>query len=247
MVGTIRKKYIKLVFACVLVSSAVFAGNDEELFLRGNKYYAQKDYDKAFHAYDMMSVKGRAVLYNMGNCLFYKEDYPRALVYWSRAQEGATSHEYNLIMRNKDYVLKKLGKQKEQSIWHSVKELSQLPILYISLFFLQLLFLICWWFFIFVMRTKQTGIKKVVQSCVCFFISISAMALGIHYMQQNTSQAIVVKKESTLFAGPDKSFHVLSPVMYADCATVKETREGWYKIQYADMIGWVEADVIQII
>jgi len=232
---------------CVFVMSAAFAGSDEEFFLRGNKYYAQKDYDNAFHAYDMMSKKGRAVLYNMGNCLFYKEDYSRALVYWSRAQVGATPHEYDLIMRNKDHALKKIGKQKEQSLWHNAIERAQSPLLYVSLFFLQLFFLMCWWFFIFVMRKKQTGIRKIAQNCVCLVISIFAVVLGTHYMQHNTNQAIVVKKESMLFAGPDKSFHVLSPVVYADCARVKETREGWYKIQYADMIGWVEADVIQII
>jgi hypothetical protein len=47
--------------------------------------------------------------------------------------------------------------------------------------------------------------------------------------------------------GPDKGLQALSPVLYAHNVTIQEKREGWYKIQYADMIGWVEADVVQII
>ena len=70
--------------------------------------------------------------------------------------------------------------------------------------------------------------------------------LGVYSLKNSPNQALVVK-QATLFAGPDKSFHVLSPVAYAENVTVKQAREGWYKIQYTDMIGWVEADVIQII
>jgi len=247
MVETLRKNVIKSLFVSICIASALSAGGDEELFLRGNKYYAQKDYDNALHTYDMISKKGRAVFYNMGNCFFRKEDYSRALVCWSRAEIGATPHEYNVIKRNKSLVLKKLGKHKEQSLWYKVFESLYVIMPYISLLLLQLLFLVCWWFFIFVMCKKQTGIRKVARSVVCVFIVFFATMLGVRYTQEKDNQAIVIKKEAMLFAGPDKSFHQLSPIAYADSARVKEAREGWYKIQYAYMIGWVEADVIQII
>jgi hypothetical protein len=59
--------------------------------------------------------------------------------------------------------------------------------------------------------------------------------------------AIVVKKDALMFSGPHKEFHTLLPIAYAQEVIVKESREGWHKIRYADIIGWVEADVIQII
>jgi tetratricopeptide (TPR) repeat protein len=89
MVRTIRKKYIIIFFIWTVTFASIFAGQAEELFLRGNKYYAEKDYNNALETYDMIDQKGCAVLYNMGNCYYRQENYPYALVYWARAEIGA--------------------------------------------------------------------------------------------------------------------------------------------------------------
>src|SRR5579872_1125457 len=106
MVRTIRKSSIIFCFFSIFS----FAGTDEELFLRANKMYETHEYDKALSLYDMISSKGRAVLYNMGNCYFYKNDYSHALACWMQAEKGACAQEYTAIQQNKKYVLQKLGK-----------------------------------------------------------------------------------------------------------------------------------------
>lgn len=258
---TIRKNYMKkykyVVCIGLLVSGLLLAirqdeqkrgRGDEELFLRGNKYYAEEKYDEALACYGEMHKKGRAVLYNMGNCLFNKEDYSGALVYWSRAQENSTTSEYNLIMRNKDLAFEKLGRKKELSWWNALIVFlrSQLPS--VSLLFLQLIFLACWLLFIMVVYwQKPMRFKRIFKAFLSLYITITGILLMHCYEHSNAIAAIIVKKDAHLFTGPDKGFHAISPVLYADDVRVKETREGWHKIQYADMIGWVEADVIQII
>lgn len=235
---------------CVIsffIVGSLFATSDEEFFLRGNKHYAAKEYDDAFTAYDMISKKGRAVLYNMGNCLFYQSDYPRAIVFWSRAQAGATVDEYNVIMRNKEIALSKLGKQKEKSWWYVIMQWLRAQLSRVSLLFLQLFFLIFFWIYIFIIRKNQTGSKKRAQYIFYMSMFLLLFPVAEYYKKQNLPCAVVVKKDAKLLAGPDKSFQVLFPVEYADFGWVKETREGWHKIQYAGMIGWVETDVIQII
>ena len=246
MVRTIREKYIILFFIGMFSVLGIFA-SEEELFLRANKYYVEKDYENALKTYDMINKKGSAVLYNMGNCYFHQQNYPYALVYWSRAEAGAHSDEYNRIQHNKKRALCALGKQKEQSWWQYTIEFLQSKLPDVSLFVLQLFFLLCWSFFIVGMRKKQTRRKKIVHNIASLCVVIFAVILGVHYTHDDIQSAIVVKKDAQLFSGPNKSFHVLSPVAYADGAAVKEARAGWYKIQYADMIGWVESDVIQII
>lgn len=245
MVGPFRKNYVAILL--MLIVGGMFAGSDEEFFLRGNKYYEQKDYDNAFRSYDMMSKKGRAVLYNMGNTCFYQGDYAQALVYWSRAEVGATSQEYNAIARNKAHVFSIMGKQEDQSLQYRLTKRLDEILPYVSLFFLQLFFLLCWYIFALLMRNKQMKIKKMVLSALLFFMVISGGVLGVHYTHHATQSGIVVKKEAQLFTAPDKNFHPLCPVVYAHDVVVKEKREGWYKIRYTDMIGWVEADVVQII
>ena len=242
-----RKNYIISFFLCLLTVAAVVAGNDEELFLRGNKQYAQKNYDSAFRSYDMMSKKGRAVLYNMGNCCFYQGDHACALVYWSRAESGATPQEYAIIAQNKKHVFGLLGKQAQGSVGSTIIKFLHDVLPYVSLFFLQLFFLMCWYLFIFSARKKEMKVKKVILSCMSLLMGISGAVLSVHYTKQSVDSAIVVKKEAQLFVGPDKGLHALAPIAYANTVTVKEMREGWYKVRYADMIGWVESDVIQII
>ena len=242
-----RKNYIISFFVCTLTVVVLFAGNDEELFLRGNTQYKHKDYDNAFRSYDMMSKKGRAALYNMGNCRFQQGDYAQAFVYWSRAEGGATPQEYSVIARNKEHVLSIIGKQEDQSLSHRIMKILHDVLPYVSLFFLQLFFLLCWYLFIFSARTQQMKTKKIVLSGLCLLIAISGAVLRVHYIKQSIQNGIVIKKEAQLFVGPDKGLHVLTPIVYANTVAVKEIRDGWYKVRYADMIGWVEADVIQII
>ena len=110
MARSFRKNHIIVFLIMVLAVTTANTQNDEEFFLRGNKFYEQKDYDNALSSYDMMSKKGRAVFYNMGNCYFHKDDYAQALVYWSRAENGATRQEHSAIERNKRRVLEIMGK-----------------------------------------------------------------------------------------------------------------------------------------
>lgn len=247
MVRIFRKKYITFLFLQFFAVLGIFAGEGQELFLRANKYYGEKDYDNALKTYDMIREKGSAVLYNMGNCYYNKHEYAYALVYWSRAEADASSDEYKAIQHNKERAFAALGRQKKQAWWWHMVEFLQSPLSDVSLFVLQLFFLLCWSFFIVTVRKKQTGYKKIVRGFLSFCIVICALSLSVHYAQDAIHSAIVVKKDAQLFSGPDKSFHILAPIAYADCAAVKETRAGWHKIQYADMIGWVESDVIQVI
>src|SRR5438876_682733 len=143
----IRKASI--VFYCVTfvvtISFIAFAGNDEECFLRGNKLYESGNYDKALDAYQMIDSKGRAVLYNMGNCYYKKGDYSRALVFWSRAERRATAQEIAHIEQNKQHVFAKIGIHQADGWddWLLSFFFSLIP--YFSLLSLQLVFLMCWY------------------------------------------------------------------------------------------------------
>jgi tetratricopeptide (TPR) repeat protein len=247
MARSFRKNYIRFFFFCVFVFIKTNTGNDEEFFLRGNKSYAQKNYDDAFNSYELISKKGSAVYYNMGNCCFQKGDYAQALVYWSRAQVGATSQEYASIVRNKEYVMHLLDKESAVSTQQKIFSFLQSLLPYISLLILQILFLLCWYLCLFLMGKQQIRLKRMILSSLSIAMIFCGSLLKIHYMQKEAQGGIVVKKDGQLLVGPDKGFQTLCPLMYAHNVAVKEKRDGWYKIQYADMIGWVEADMVQII
>ncbi len=229
---------------CMFIVVGITAGNDEEFFLRGNKYYAQKDYKKSLDAYNSMDKKGRAVLYNMGNCSFYLEDYSYALVYWNRAQVGATPHEYYLIERSKKEVLRKMG-YADSSWWSATISFVSAYALSVSVLCVQLiLLLLCWLFICMLSFWKHTRMKNIARGCMSIMAMWYITILSLHHYQRN--RAIVVQ-EAQLMAGPDKSFNILAPLSYAQNVRVKESRKDWHKIKYGTMIGWVKADAIQII
>jgi tetratricopeptide (TPR) repeat protein len=246
MVRPFRKNYIILFIVAVCVFTKTYTGN-QEFFLRGNKQYAQKNYDDAFAAYEMVSKKGSAVYYNMGNCCFQKGDYAQALVYWSRAEVGATAAEYAAILRNKEHVAHLLDKDSTRSAQQKIFSFLQNFLPYMSLLILQFLFLLCWYLCLFLMGKQQIRLKRMILSSLSIAMIFCGSLLKVYYIQQDQQGGIVVKKDAQLLVGPDKGFQALCPLVYARNVAIKEKRDGWYKIQYADMIGWVEADMVQII
>lgn len=241
------KNYIRLFFMCLCIVSTVSMPNNEEFFLQGNKYFEEKDYEKAFVAYSMIDKKGAAVLYNMGNCLFHLDDYVQALVYWLRAEKYASGEQYNNILRNKGLAFLKLGKQKKQCWWQQNTNfiVTQLP--FFSYLFLQLLFLLCWWIFLWELHRKKKRLASILFSVLGLCMIIVLTVYNRSYGEKENKGGLVVKKDAHIFAGPHKDFQIISSVEYADYVCIKEARIGWYKIEYDCTIGWVEENVIQVI
>jgi tetratricopeptide (TPR) repeat protein len=210
------------------------AGNDEELFLRANKLYETQGYEQALSLYIMMSQKGRAVLYNMGNCYFQKKDYAQALAYWMKAENGATAEEKAMIQQNKNYVLQKLGKKINGPFD---------PI--VSILILQVLFCVAWGMLLFLYYRGRLKAMRTIMLLSSLFATTALLLL--QQKKQSTQSGFVIQEQAHVFSGPDTGFDTIASVQYADYVTVKEIRQGWYKIRYSDNIGWVEADAIHVI
>jgi len=238
---SIRRSCIIIIF----FSFVMFAGNNEELFLRANKLYEAGEYDNALLSYESISQKGRAVFYNMGNCYFHKNDYPLAFVYWMRAEKDATAQEYAMIQYNKNYVLQKIGKNKDDTWLDKIKQLFESINLYMSIFSLQILIFLLWGLFLFLYH--YGSLKRIRIFLVTSFLFIFTTMLFLHYEKNSISYGIITEQQAHLFSGPDKGLDIIGFVKYADHVIIKEVREGWYKIRYSDNSGWVEAEAIQIV
>ncbi len=240
MVKAIRNSCIIFSF----ISLYLCAGNEEELFLRANKLYVSQEYDEALSLYEKMPRKGHAVLYNMGNCYFYKDDYPSALVYWERAQRGATSREYAAIYQNKKYVLEQLN-LKNTDFYLTLIDTLDCINAYISLYGLQLLLFVLWYlFFIAYYRGRLKSSLLFFLLSLLLFVSFILM---LYDVEKATVHGIISKKNILLYTGPNKGFDTVGSARYADRVIVREAREGWCKVKDSDKIGWVEADAIKII
>ena len=241
---SIRKDIlVEFVFFC-LFDIFLLAGSQEELFLRANKYYEQRDFDKALTTYQSIENKGRAVWHNMGNCCYHLADYPQTLVCWKRACNGATYDECCALTDNEALLAQTLGKSTRHSWWYNWYRFIANRVAGFSLFVLQLLFLFVWYLLFFLMRKQR---KKIIVKSIFALSLLMGLCVGVKYREMSASIAIVQHENVPVFAGPDKDYHVLANLDVTDQVIVQEERPGWYKIRYQSGIGWVVAEAIQVV
>ena len=231
-----------MIVLCFFVQ--LYAGNDEELFLSGNKLYEQGQYDKALASYDAITKKGRAVLYNMGNCYYHKGDCAQACVYWARAQQGATGQEIKQIAQCRQHIMQKCSKPYETSLVERLHYYVRTMVPYASLFFMQIFFLLLWCLFVCFVYHKGRSYKLITG---LFFICILVVStiLFVRVIKQCTPCGVITKDKTALFVGPNDSFHTNGLLSVPDHVEIQEEREGWYKVRYCDTIGWIKAESVQ--
>lgn len=238
------RKFFLIPFAFCAVSFFSFAGNDEELFLRGNNHYHEGEYDKALALYERINNKGRAVLYNMANCFYYKKEYAQALVYWGRAEQGASRHERNNIVCNREQLLKVAGKYVPETTIQTIYTYVCAPAYAVSFVFLQVLFLWLWYMLFFMLyQRKKKGIGAGVFVCLVYV----GILLHVHYKEAATVTGVVAQEKVPLYAGPDENFHIITIIPFVEFVAISDQREGWYKVRHGDSVGWIRADVIQVV
>lgn len=239
-----RKYHVIFIFSLFFLPTFfLHADTDQQLFVRGNRCYAEKKYVEALAHYEAIQAKGPAVFFNMGNSYCCKGDYSQALMYWQRAERGASYKEFLSIAHNKELILKKMGKAVSDNVFTAINKHVMAMVCPHSLYVLQVIILLVWYIFVIVyFRAKRRLYKQM------FFIVVLFLSYGvlIKYTSSSVARGIVIK-QAPIFVGPNKNFHTITSLACADGVEIKEKKEGWYKIRYTDAIGWVEADAIEVI
>lgn len=235
-----------IILICLVVPLFLKAQNVQELFLRGNKAYKQKQWQEAFDLYHSIEKKGRAVWYNMGNSLYRLNDYAHAIVCWKRSIYGSSLSELFDISKNITLAHKKLEKPMQGGFLMMTEQWSHvLPVLPI-----QLLFLLCWnlfWFIgIGIIQCKKRFFYFLVIGLAVLMIPLGNVLLEKYYIQRDI-KGIVVTKESPLLAGPHMGYHVVGTVSLADELLVCEKRSGWCKVSGHQGYGWIQSSNLEII
>ena len=82
-------KKMLLFLGIILCGMSLRAENFEEIFLRANEAYHEKEFQKALSLYDTIYPKSSVVYYNMGNCWYRLGNNLEALLCWRKAEHNA--------------------------------------------------------------------------------------------------------------------------------------------------------------
>ncbi len=234
--------FVSLISAVSIVNCTY----NQELFLRANKQYKEREYEKALQIYTSIPDKSTAVLYNSGNCLYHLGKYVEALVVFKRAQRGATTTQRKAIEYNIEQTLDALDiSRTPASYTQRLYEYVNHAVAPILLLWLQILFL----FFLYgtvlcmfrMRRSRKYCIGVFLFGCLTF---MSGAALGIKYNDVSYAHGIVIQKQGSVFVGPDKKYDASGTVMLADELIILEKRAEWYKVKKGKSIGWIPAEFI---
>ena len=214
----------------------------EETFLQANRCYQNKEYKDSLNLYSSIECKGCATWQNMGNCSFKMNNHINALLYWKRAEKDASSAQLQDIRKNIVTVNEILGREPErESFWKFIKDILSR----FSMFFFQLMFLFMWFLFFLSIWFFKNSKRKL----AALFLPINMIfgsAIVIKY-QLNLYPSALVIKSASVFAGPDKHYHVINKVKLADQIIVLKQRDKWCRVKNKSLSGWILADTIEVI
>jgi len=233
-----------ILFFIIFLGITCVASKQEEMFLTANNLYKNKEYKKALDLYKKIEKPGPVTYYNMGNCEYNMGNYVSAIVAWSRAKKGSSWSKRQDINYNIIIAHDKLGSSYEVTFWQEIKEF----VCSYSLFFWQVLFLLFWFlFFAFLMFLKKEQNLRM----LWLFLALSggfifAGTLLIKYQSIQYKIAIVIQAGS-LFAGPNEKYHQIGNLSVADEVIVQKSDKNWYKIDRNGVVGWVNANQVEVI
>jgi tetratricopeptide (TPR) repeat protein len=221
----------------ILGYAAVCGASNQEFFLRGNKAYQAGKYEDALACYEQIPKKGDAVWHNMGNCCYHLNRFVDARLYWQRAQRSAGHDDYCALETQLGVLDVQTGDEEEthQNGWlfwlrsHAASY---------SLLMIQLVTLAIWFFLC-------VAIKKHMHWSILLLLSILSIFfiwLSIDTQMRRSGSYAVSTEEIPLFVGPNNSYHQQGVIKQAHTVTITDEREGWYKIAYKGLAGWVQAD-----
>ena len=240
-------KKLKLFFVISALSICSLQAGDlrfQETFLKANKEYKKGDFKEALSLYKRIPSKSGRVYYNMGNAAYKQENYGYALLYWRRAERLWGIRDKSELFDNISLLKKNLfGKPPRNSLFEFLKIVHERTISFIRsvpLIWLQIFFLIIWFFLFFYIRQLYRNRYRFAIVILFLVSTFSGVALIIKYMYDAQIHGVIVTGEASLVSGPDSTFPVLGKAVEAQEVTIKKEAGDYFKIKVGGRIGWVE-------
>jgi hypothetical protein len=229
-------RYVCSIFLmfCFVLS---YGASNQEIFLRGNKAYQEGAYKDALDWYEQIEQKGDAVWHNMGNCCYHLQRPVDACVYWQRAQQHAACDDYCALNTQIALLDGDVAQEKPNGI-QSCREWLRSHTASCSLLALQLITLLLWFLICIALRRE---IHWSINVCL-LLVSMFMIWLSIDVQLQRNRSCAVTNEEIPVFIGPNSSYHQQGSIKQAQAVIITGEREGWYKIAYKGLAGWVQAD-----
>lgn len=244
MVKNMQKKQFHCFYVFLLLWSfiAVSAQNLQQ----ANDAFEQQQWVQALQLYRHVAHKDSMIWQNIGTCYLQLQQYSQALLCLKRSYIGIHYFQVPTVLQSEAVIMQQLSLpavSKFQGLYQ--KFLLMVPMIPLKLLFLSLLL------YIGILLLGILGHNRTSNVRIFFGILLCFMLAGIWHSYAtlvSSNNAIIMQKNIVLYAGPQKSFHVLhEAVQQGSLVKVLQYQQGMYQIEQQDICGWVEENSIELI
>jgi tetratricopeptide (TPR) repeat protein len=227
----------------------------DSLFLTANTSYAEGNYQNAREQYEAILVRGfesAEVYYNLGNCYYNQEDYPRAILNYERAlllDPGNDNIKFNLA-KARIFTIDKIEEIPQFVIRRWINSIIILMhsnawaiVSLLSFVIMLAMFLI--YFLSTNISRKRAG----------FYLAIIALmvSVGSYYLASKSKQlvvnsngAIVMNATVTIKGSPRDTGTDLFIIHEGTKVSIVNSLDDWYEIKLSDgKQGWLRSSTIE--
>ena len=229
-------------FLCCL---SLRAENFEEIFLRANQAYHQKEFQRALSLYDVICPKSCIVYYNMGNCWYRLGNHFEALLCWRKAEHNAPYALRTSLEHNCAKALQHLGlpEEKENKF---VQNFCRWLTSY-SVGMLQFLFLLFWIILIAALCYTRLASKKIWLILLLAPNCVIGLSLSLRVWLQSQERGIIKEDQTFLCAGTNMNFSKRGVLKKGQEIAVLESKDEWCKVRNAQQSGWIKKNSLELI
>jgi sensor histidine kinase YesM len=230
----------KLFFlAAIIGNCSLYGAKQWEQFLRATQAFESGDIQLALQEYQEISDKGPIVFYNIALCHKRLNNPFDALVAFKQAQKQADLKLFNLVTAQIEQLENHFEKSHDTTFFAYAKWWRA----FFSLFLVQLVFLCSWWAFLIALYWVNSTYKKFIQLFLLLLLIMSG-SIGFSLLYLKHADNGLIKETASVFVGPDSSFNTLTTLMQADQIQIHSLQDEWYKVQYDNKVGWIEASKV---
>ncbi len=263
------KRIASILLLVLLLAGVSFAEDqNQELFDKANKEFkiaaeagdnkpevAKKAYLNAADLFIQIihnGVKNSDIYYNLGNCYYQANDYPRAVLQYRRALVYAPNDEKihsNLAAAQRMLNLQD-PQQKESGIFDTIMAYNSKIPLVVKEYFNKISYVLFWGGLIgFLYFRRKVARKKFLLMAIAWWLSLVAVS-GMSYLATTSADGVILDSEVIARKGDGANYEeaFLKPLDAGTEFTLVESRGDWLKIKLnSGNECWVRADAAGLV
>lgn len=241
----------------VLMNSAAFASEAESLFLKGNEYFQQKDYDKAIEMYEQLideGYEGIALYYNLGNAYYRIGKLGFAILYYEKAHRLSPNDNdiaHNLAHANLRTIdmVEPLPEFFLFLWWESLLNIFSISGWTITAYIFYLLLLASIGFYFFARNPLHHKVVLISGTVSIILLVITLALLIVKYNREvNIKKGVIVEQAVNVKLSPDYRSNDAFIIHEGLKVILEDEIDDWIRIRLQDgKVGWMPQKDMRVI